>query len=1177
MKKLNILLIAAFVVCQGVCHSQAGSLFTKSSEFTKAATYGMNIATYTAEKKNGKEAAAKLMEFDVLFDLAGKGEEFLLNGDPDAFPKFKDNVLKIKLVLDKIAEVASKLGSGNYDEAAIAGIDTMVGLVNHPVVNATWEAIKLTIESRKLVQDSKAALEIETLYNIVNRDRRLIRTGSADTPALIPVDSGTITYFFNKYLIVNASTRALVKTYVRKTLGEEFPEMPAGARIWAGITFTTDAVKTEYELKKLEEYKNTSRRWIKELLQDLNKQVKAQWAQTRALQQAQKFKVFYSRVGRAFKNMHSAMEYFAKITRLKKEKDKFPGYLKKFNKQTDTLISRYSTLKDTQFRAKMDIRAKLYEIAKQCHVFAVNSMIIDEFNLKDSFEKLQIRCLKFINQIDKKAEDNEIRTAQALTKPTTQRNGYPVDSRDIRYEKMMLSCFSPVIPAYTEIIATIRPLSMDKIKDLLSEGRIDDALLLVDKWNTKKVAPVERKALAAVSQTLKNLEEKKPEPETAEIILQGANLIGLSHKASLEEIRDDYWKKARKKTITALDAVKTITHLKISNQRHRANAMIMTWRSKANDVRSIVQENLRILKNIEKGAANIYVHKWLADYKNFLATHSHVSIGRIPEPSQDRFSDISMHIRAEQYSLARPVYRLENMINALSVADEQAYKLQILKENWAKFPRLEDETIRLFKDFTGTNPHYQERINNINRILSATDPGTIKSQAAQFIVAARTQIENRQKDIDYLATMRMQFDAWYDKYKKAGIIVFDPSLGEELFGIRKDIRTGYGLIQVPYPHYATRKDFTDNPAFNTAQEDLKNLRVFTLIKTAMPKARQFLESQFSGTAFKLADQDNFLIGLTPVWEEDVKKALALIKNTKAGSPDVISKLKKIAEWFPSILTFPPVEREKSIYIMELKAKLGVFHKLDTSGYENSALGKKYIELRKKIQELRLEERNFIMKRQQENFMSQAKQKYLKEYKKKLAVLEDRAAQLMNSSIITRGKIDELSRDYWKIRTAYFNYKPYQSPKITTRIMGFDKMLARLENNLEAGNKDKIKKIRSLYEEFRSAYENKDEYAVMNLLSEDWDSGDGTSPGDLEENLRNMFSVYDSIDCVISNLNVTRQPDQRFTVNYEIKITGRIFETGITREEKSSVSEEIVFENKQPRIHKTLQGVFWYRH
>jgi len=263
--------------------------------------------------------------------------------------------------------------------------------------------------------------------------------------------------------------------------------------------------------------------------------------------------------------------------------------------------------------------------------------------------------------------------------------------------------------------------------------------------------------------------------------------------------------------------------------------------------------------------------------------------------------------------------------------------------------------------------------------------------------------------------------------------------------------------------------------------------------------------------------------------------------------------------------------------MELKAKLGVFHKLDTSGYENSALGKKYIELRKKIQELRLEERNFIMKRQQENFMSQAKQKYLKEYEKKLAVLEDRAAQLMNSSIITRGKIDELSRDYWKIRTAYFNYKPYQSPKITTRIMGFDKMLARLENNLEASNKDKIKKIRSLYEEFRSAYENKDEYAVMNLLSEDWDSGDGTSPGDLEENLRNMFSVYDSIDCVISNLNVTRQPDQRFTVNYEIKITGRIFETGITREEKSSVSEEIVFENKQPRIHKTLQGVFWYRH
>ena len=1170
---------AVFIILTSACPAQAGTLFTNSSEFTKAATYGMNFATYSAEKKNGKEAAAKLVEFDILFDLAGKGEQVLLNGDPEALPQFRDKVLKIKLVLDKIAEIASKLGSGNYDDAAIAGVDTMVGLVNHPVVNATWEAIKLTYESHKLVQDSKAALEIENLYNIVNHDRRLIRTGSADAPAMIPVDSDTITYFFNKYLIVNASTRALVKTYVKKKLGENFPQMPAGARIWAGITFTTDAVKTEYELKKLEEYKNTSRRWIKELLQDLNRQVKAQWAQTRARQQAAKFKVFYSRVGRAFANMHSAMQYFLKISRLKKEKDKYPKYLKKLKKQVNTLTARYKTLDISQFREKMKIRSKLYEAARQCHGFAVSSMMIDEFKLQDSFEKLQIRCLKFINKIDKQAQNTEDQVTQAMTGASTQRNGYPIDPRVIRYEKMMLACFKPVIPAYTGIMDTLRPMPFDRIKDLLSEGKKDDALLFADKWNSEKIIPVVNRALTAVSDALKDIEAKKPGPESAETILQkNESIIGMSHEASLKLLRDDYWKQARDKTLAALDAVKTVRNLNISQQRAKANAMIIAWRDKAGSVRAVVDENLRILKNLEKDAADIYVHKWLADYMNFLGSNPYVAIGRISEPSQNRFSDISLHIRARQYEISQPVGRLENMIKALDIADEQAYKLQKLKKTWTDFPRLEDETIQLYKDLTGNDPRYRDRITSINRLLSEADPGTIKSQAAQFITAAQTQIENRQKDIDYLEAMKRQFDAWYDKYRKAGIIVYDiTSPGNELFGIRKDIRTGYGIVQVPYPHYATPQDFKTNRAFNEAQADLKNLKVYALITTAMPKAMQFLENQFSGRAYKLAEQDNFLIGKTPVWEDDIKKAQAMIDHAKPTDPDFTAKLKKIAQWFPSILSFPPADREKSIYIMELKTKLGVFNRFDTSGYEKFSLGKKYVHLRKTVQKLRLAKRNLIIKRHQDGFKAQEKARYLKEYEKKLARLENRAKKLVNDSTITRTGIDDLSREYWQLRTGYFNRSDYNTPEMTARTEKFDNLLAQLENMLENLNTRNIEKIKALYEEFRSAYENKDEYAVMNLLAGDWDSGDGTGLGDLEQNLRNMFNVYDSIECIISNFNVAHQPDNSFTVNYEIKITGRIFDTGITRQEKSSVSEEIIFENRQPRIHKTLQGNFWYRH
>ena len=123
---------------------------------------------------------------------------------------------------------------------------------------------------------------------------------------------------------------------------------------------------------------------------------------------------------------------------------------------------------------------------------------------------------------------------------------------------------------------------------------------------------------------------------------------------------------------------------------------------------------------------------------------------------------------------------------------------------------------------------------------------------------------------------------------------------------------------------------------------------------------------------------------------------------------------------------------------------------------------------------------------------------------------------------------------------------------------------------------KLNAIKKLYEKFKDAYENQDEYEIVSLVSENWGADDGTSISDLEENLRNMFSVYDAVQYNISGFNVHRNSSDAFVVNYTVTITGQIFDTNIVRKEKSSVAEEVIFENNEPRIARTLNGRFWYR-
>jgi hypothetical protein len=126
---------------------------------------------------------------------------------------------------------------------------------------------------------------------------------------------------------------------------------------------------------------------------------------------------------------------------------------------------------------------------------------------------------------------------------------------------------------------------------------------------------------------------------------------------------------------------------------------------------------------------------------------------------------------------------------------------------------------------------------------------------------------------------------------------------------------------------------------------------------------------------------------------------------------------------------------------------------------------------------------------------------------------------------------------------------------------------------QASSNDVIK-IKEFYNQFKEAYESKDEYQVVSMISGNWDSSDGNSIADLEDNLHNIFNVFDEIQYNISNITIQPDQDNMYRVSYNVAIRGIIYEADITHNEKSSVQELVQLVDGKARIIKTLNGNFW---
>jgi hypothetical protein len=398
-----------------------------ASEPSGAIKLGLDLATATADTKSLNEGLKKVGQDKLdewMWDSIG-GYEMLLNSTSEAsIPSAKDKLKQIVEVVQNIEKFAIAITEGKYDDALFVAIDQTVSVVNHPLVSVTWAACKMTYESHKLVQSTQAALDIERLYGIVSSDRRLMGVGgSKDSPPQLPETSASADYFFEKYVITDASVRALFKSYVEKEIGESWPEESWGewAKSWMAIGSGVDTKEAAEIARLAGEWRNKARTWIMRLIKDVNNQAKVYWAQTRARQELAAFKEFQKRVGHFYNNDFEQMvKEFRDIQKHKKALPEYKEVLTKSQQERPKIKAKIDSkdyLKERDGTAK--VNGALNNWSSQTYSVSTSASIGGDRQLASALmdESKAWRAMReeFTKEIEDKTEDIIKEQAEDIT------------------------------------------------------------------------------------------------------------------------------------------------------------------------------------------------------------------------------------------------------------------------------------------------------------------------------------------------------------------------------------------------------------------------------------------------------------------------------------------------------------------------------------------------------------------------------------------------------------------------------------------------------------------------------------------------------------------------------------------------------------------------------------------
>jgi len=483
--KILFFVLIIFFTLNIVFGSESSEILPEADSLPTGIKLGLDLTTAIFEEKGAKEGIKKFAKDkfgDWMWDSIGGYEKFWtgqLEGDA-YIVQAKEKIKKVYEISNNIKEFATKLGEGKYDEALIASVDATVNVVDHPLVKLAWASCKFTYECYKEAMETIARIEIQELYKIIKSDNNLlIIDPKADQPKLISEDSKTVDYFFEKYLITDDRVRGLVKTYVKKVLGEEWPEQTWGEWFsgWMAVGSGVDTQKS-YEIENIAtEFRNTARRWILSLIKDLNKQVKAAWAEAKLKEEMRELENFVKSVTDFEKHLPRLLEEFKKIKKIREELPKYKEYLAN---STKALQEAKENVNDPK---KVKQVVSTIDLWKKNLIYSYSgAYIVGEKELSKALEQQLKEWVKFEKELNEKLP----KLYDKIKENPPMAGGYDESDKVVQEAyNTYQTAYAPIIKPFSGWIYDCESLKSEML-DTLNYGNFTKAKEILEKWRFQK-------------------------------------------------------------------------------------------------------------------------------------------------------------------------------------------------------------------------------------------------------------------------------------------------------------------------------------------------------------------------------------------------------------------------------------------------------------------------------------------------------------------------------------------------------------------------------------------------------------------------------------------------------------------------------------------------------------------
>lgn len=1194
--------------------SNTSSVFAEE-EMNKVMKLTLDYATASAEKKDaaegGKEVLKKQFDDWTWNYVVGNYEKLIFQNADAEIPGFKEKLNKISELLDRIGTISTQLGEGKYDEAAFTAIDQAVSTVDHPAVSAVWAAVKMAYESHQLVKQTGAELNIEALYGALDNDRRLRGTSSGNGPKLFNMDSQTVDYFFNKYLITGDGTREMMKSYVKVRLGEEFPEASTMSK-FSGWIFGTDSAK-EDELAELEKFKNVSRRWIGTLLKDLNTQATASYNETRIRQELAAFEKFAA----GFKYLNLSAEEILKeykdLKAYKEDAKNFPKYLSDSQKIRTFNEQQYEKISKNSYKSLNSILEIVYPIISTVNNAKIKAHVLKMTDFEDSFSRELGLWSALTQKIS--SDMSNITSSEAKTEAAAVLGASGVSQAQSYFN----SYFGNLISEYAwandfdyknkEILDALNSADFTKATELSEKFKIQESegLTLHNGGKNREAEQIFLKNMGSLQSqyaALLKVETINKAPLWAQMeqVSRAMEALGMANKMYYEASYTLYASQRHK-----LDEIKGLIDGEIAEYKALKDARTIELANYRAALKKIYP-NLPI-RTVWMDGTPLYTlknepsleYQYTQESYKYFNENRYVSFGKSSSTSP----------RSYPGELAAKAQEIEQMANNLRLLAESVIndvplvikRWEIGLKDWNALKKPEPDEIEQYIVLVDRNFVYENEfgICDIGAARVSGLAGQLNSMKSALQTAYVTEDHNRMTDVDFIKTKVKQYNDYLNRLVNQGVVTYDTPVtgvpiaksrnfsGEFRVNLNADPATGMLVINTPVPHIATQKELKTIPELAKTKAEFKAQPFYSFVAGNAPQITNYFNKLFDGEFTPYAKEENLLFG-TPkeeniVWLSQLTAAELLVNNISVEDKDSYYKsMKALSDAIPKVVRIvspsdlkAQTEAEqdpiKKHYLGSSKPdELGTMIVMDESNLASSPMGKRFLDLREKTKKLIDKRKAYIQKKLQDESDAYYKKEVLDYFTKEINKFIKEVSN--PPANYDENFVNDLYTRFSTLRGSYID-RNINDSGLNNVFSSTETSILAMNNKLKQQDVQDIQGIKDLYNSFKQAYEAQNSSLVMSKISNNWECGDGTTVSDLESNFNNMFSVFNVINYNLSNLSIQKRTDNTYNVSYDVEIIGQIYGNDISHKEKSSVNEIVAKEGNSFKILKTLNGRFWY--